>query len=215
MKKVCFILAIILSNVYAVECYDGSKWRDVPEAFLPKLGMDVYVITNLRTQCNEAFEAYIEYEKFKERKSNHDDDNEEHDENSSGGIGDGLGSLLGGGGGGIATRAKASIRTPTERDLDIVGTHSAADIIKVVRQRTPGLRYVYNKYLKKQPGLAGMVTLRFTIAPDGEIITISIASSSTGYSEFDNAVKNAVKRWTFGKVKSGNTTVTIPFTFYE
>jgi len=218
MKKVCFILAIILSNVYAVECYDGSKWRDVPEAFLPKLGMDVYVITNLRTQCNEAFEAYIEYEKFKERKSNHDDDNEEHDESSSGGIGDGLGSLLGGGGGGIATRAKGTIKTPSACDIDMGaggGSRSAADIMKVVRQRTPGLRHIYNKYLKKQPGLAGMVTLRFTIAPDGEIITISIASSSTGYSEFDNAVKNAVKRWTFGKVKSGNTTVTIPFTFSE
>ncbi|MBP5246850.1 MAG: TonB family protein, partial [Fibrobacter sp.] len=59
------------------------------------------------------------------------------------------------------------------------------------------------------------VTLRFTIAPGGDVITISIASSSTGFGEFDNAVKNAVKRWTFSKVKSGNTTVTIPFTFSE
>ena len=87
--------------------------------------------------------------------------------------------------------------------------------MKVVRQRTPGLRHIYNKYLKKQPGFAGKVTLRFTIAPGGDIISISIASSTTGYGEFDNAVKNTVKRWTFSKVKSGNTTVTIPFTFSE
>ena len=31
----------------------------------------------------------------------------------------------------------------------------------------------------------------------------------------NNDVKNAVKRWTFTKIKSGNTTVTIPFTFTE
>jgi TonB family protein len=144
--------------------------------------------------------------------------NEGYAEGGSGGIGDGLGSLLGGGGGGIATRAKGTIKTPSARDIDMGaggGSRSAADIMKVVRQRTPGLRHIYNKYLKKQPGFAGKVTLRFTIAPGGDVITISIVSSSTGYSEFDNAVKNAVKRWTFSKVKSGNTTVTIPFTFSE
>ena len=130
---------------------------------------------------------------------------------------DGLGGLLGGGGGGIATRAKGNIKTPSARDIDMGsgGSRSAADIMKVVRQRTPGLRHIYNKYLKKQPGFSGKVTLRFTIASGGDIISISVASSSTGFAEFDNAVKNTVKRWTFSKVKSGNTTVTIPFTFSE
>ncbi|HPW94183.1 MAG TPA: AgmX/PglI C-terminal domain-containing protein, partial [Fibrobacteraceae bacterium] len=134
------------------------------------------------------------------------------------GIGDGLAGLLGGGGGGIATKARGSIKTPSERDIDMGaggGSRSAADIMKVVRQRTPGLRHIYNKSLKKKPGFAGKVTLRFTIAPGGEVISISIASSTTGFSEFDNDVKSAVSRWTFSKVKSGNTTVTIPFTFSE
>ena len=144
--------------------------------------------------------------------------NEGYAEGGSGGIGDGLAGLLGGGGGGIATKAKGSIRTPSERDIDMGaggGSRSAADIMKVVRQRTPGLRHIYNKFLKKKPGFQGKVTLKFTIAPGGEIISISIASSTTGYGEFDGEVKNAVSRWKFSKVKSGNTTVTIPFTFSE
>ena len=87
--------------------------------------------------------------------------------------------------------------------------------MKVVRQRTPGLRHIYNKFLKKKPGFQGKVTLKFTIAPGGEVISIAIASSTTGFSEFDAQVKSAVGRWTFSKVKSGNTTVTIPFTFTE
>ena len=144
--------------------------------------------------------------------------NEGYAEGGSGGIGDGLAGLLGGGGGGIATKAKGSIKTPSERDIDMGaggGSRSAADIMKVVRQRTPGLRHIYNKFLKKKPGFQGKVTLKFTIAPGGEIISISIASSTTGYGEFDGEVKTAVSRWKFSKVKSGNTTVTIPFTFSE
>ena len=144
--------------------------------------------------------------------------NEGYAEGGSGGIGDGLAGLLGGGGGGIATKAKGSIKTPSERDIDMGaggGSRSAADIMKVVRQRTPGLRHIYNKFLKKKPGFQGKVTLKFTIAPGGEIISISIASSTTGYGEFDGEIKGAVSRWKFSKVKSGNTTVTIPFTFSE
>ena len=139
-------------------------------------------------------------------------------EGGSDGIGDGLADLLGGGGGGIATKAKGSIKTPSTRDIEIEagsGCRSAADIMKVVRQRTPGLRHIYNKCLKEKPGFQGRVTLKFTIAPRGEIISISIVSSTTSFGKFDREIQNAVSRWTFSKVKEGNTTVTIPFTFDE
>ncbi len=136
----------------------------------------------------------------------------------SGGIGDGLASLMSGSVGAISTKAIGKLTPPKPNEIDM-GTgnssRSASDIMKVVRQRTPGLRHVYNKYLKKNPGFQGKVTLSFTISPGGEVITIAIVSSTTGYSEFDNEVKKAVSRWTFSKVKAGNTTVTIPFTFTE
>lgn len=92
---------------------------------------------------------------------------------------------------------------------------SSEDIMEIVNKRTPGLEKIYNKFLEKRNGFAGKVSLKFTIAPSGEIISISIASSTTGYSEFDREIKNAVSRWTFNKVRSGNTTVTVPFTFSE
>lgn len=143
--------------------------------------------------------------------------NEGYAEGGSGEIGYGLADMLGGGGGGIATKAKGSIKTPSERDIDVGsgGSRSAAEIMKVVRQRNSGLRHIYNKFLKKKPGFSGKVTLKFTIAPDGEVISISVASSNTGYAEFDGEIKTAVSRWKFNRVKSGNTTVKIPFTFSE
>ena len=143
---------------------------------------------------------------------------EEYSESGSEDEGVGLAGLFGGGGGGIATKAKGNIKTPSARDIDMGaggGSRSAADIMKVVRQRTPGLRHIYNKFAKKKPGFQGKVALKFTIAPSGEVISISIASSTTGYGEFDAQIKSAVSNWTFSKVKAGNTTVTIPFTFSE
>ena len=59
------------------------------------------------------------------------------------------------------------------------------------------------------------MTLKITIAPDGDVSKISVASSTTGYKDFDGEIKVAVSRWKFSKVKSGNTTVTIPFDFSE
>lgn len=131
------------------------------------------------------------------------------------GIGDGLGELLGGGGG-IATKAKGSVKTPTERDVKVEGgSRTAEGVMKVIRQRTPGLRHIYNKYLNKKPGFSGKVTLKFTIAPNGEVTRISIASSGTKYKDFDNEIKSAVSHWKFSKSESGNSTVTVPFAFSE
>ena len=137
----------------------------------------------------------------------------------SGGIEGALGNLFGPASGGPNTKSlKGNIRTPNVRDIDVgsgPGSRSAADIMKIVRQRTPGLRHIYNKHLKKNPGFEGKVTLKFTIAPGGEIISIAIVSSTTGYAAFDNDIRNMVGSWTFSKIKSGNTTVTVPFTFTE
>ena len=137
----------------------------------------------------------------------------------TGGITDLFGGMMGGSAGRLATSGlKGHISTPKPNQIDMGsggGSRSAADIMKVVRQRTPGLRHIYNKHLKKKPGFQGKVTLKFTIAPGGEIISMAVVGSTTGYPEFDIEVKKAVSGWTFGKVKSGNTTVTIPFTFTE
>ena len=144
--------------------------------------------------------------------------NEGYAEGGSGGIGDMLGGLLGGGGGAIGTKAKGNIKAPSARDIDMGsggGSRSVAEIMRVVRARTPGLRHIYNQHLKKKPGFSGKVTLTFTIAPGGNVISIKIADSTTGFGEFDQAIRAQVGRWTYGKIKSGNTTVTIPFTFSE
>ena len=114
---------------------------------------------------------------------------------------------------------KGHVKVPSFSDIDLKfekdANRSASDVMKVVRQRTPGLRHIYNQRLKSNSGLQGVITLKITIAPSGEILDVSIFSSTTKDYDFDAEIQEKVSCWTFGKIKSGKTTVTIPFTFSE
>ena len=98
-------------------------------------------------------------------------------------------------------------------DIKVRGSRSAKDVLEIMHQRKPGLRHVYNKFLKKKPGFEGRVVLRLEIASSGEVLHTAVAYSSTGYKEFDNAVSDYVGGIPFGEVESGSTKVTIPLTF--
>ena len=129
-----------------------------------------------------------------------------------------IGSIIGGGGTRIGTKGKGPTKYATMKTIDI-GQGSAArskkSIMKVVRKRSPGLRHVYTKYLKAQSGFAGKVSLTFTISPGGQVLSIKINGSTTPSPSFDKEIRNKVKQWKFPVIKSGNTTITIPFTFSE
>ena len=99
------------------------------------------------------------------------------------------------------------------KDVKVRGSRSAEDVAETMRQRSPGLEHIYNKFLKKKPRFKGRVVLRFEIAPSGEVARPTVAYSSTGYEEFDNAVRDYIGQMTFGEVESGNAKVTIPLTF--
>ncbi|MCL2282931.1 MAG: TonB family protein, partial [Fibromonadales bacterium] len=113
--------------------------------------------------------------------------------------------------------SRGTLKAPGARDIDMGsgdGSRSKAEIMAVVNARQPGLRHVYNKHLKSRP-FSGKVTLKWTIAASGDVISISIVSSTTGYKEFDEAIKNMVATWKWKAIKSGNTTPTIPFNFTD
>ena len=114
---------------------------------------------------------------------------------------------------------RGDVKIPSLSDIKVKNkkgaNRSASDIIKIARRRAPGLRHVYNKNLKKNPGLQGEIALKFTIAPKGEITDVSIVSSTTQNSKFDAEIQQLVGNWVFFRVKSGKTTVTIPLTFTE
>lgn len=119
----------------------------------------------------------------------------------------------------LRTAQKGFVKLPSVRDLDLKNeknvSRSASDVLKFFRQRTPGLRHVYRKHLKKMPGFQGQITLKFTIISCGEISDISIVSSTTQNRNFDAEILEKVSHWRFNSTKYGKTTVTMPLIFSE
>lgn len=93
---------------------------------------------------------------------------------------------------------------------------SSASILAVIRSHAPGLRHAYNSYLKRYPGMAGKLSVSFSIAPGGDVVELAVLSSTTGAADFDAEVGRMVRSWRFDPVKApGNDHVTVPFNFSE
>jgi TonB family protein len=93
------------------------------------------------------------------------------------------------------------------------GSRSKREIMFVFNARKPGLRNTYNRYLA-QNDFNGKVTFKFTIAPNGNVTNIFIVSSTTGYPEFDNDIKELISTWKWKSIKEDvNHIVTITLNF--
>ncbi|MBP5440718.1 MAG: energy transducer TonB [Fibrobacter sp.] len=128
------------------------------------------------------------------------------------------------------TNGAVSAPTATGDELklaDGVG-HDKDSVLKVLCQRTPGLRHIYNKHLRKNrakaclknsqdnfnPDFNGMVVFKLNLNADGSVQKIEIQSSNTGNKDFDDEVKRALSRWKFLKMNSSEV-VTFPLVFFE
>lgn len=134
-----------------------------------------------------------------------------------GNINDDLWGCLYGCGSGVATKSRGNAK------FSFVNVESADKqaldqerYLKVAQQRTPGLRHVYNKFLKKKAdSFAGEITVKLIITEDGSVKKIQIVSSTTGYTEFDEEIKTLLSRWIFSKVESGEAIAVFSIKFYE
>jgi TonB family protein len=93
-------------------------------------------------------------------------------------------------------------------------SRSQAAINRVVNRQQSRLKKVYEAMLKRDPKLSGKLVIKFTILPDGSVTNVSIVSSTTNNSTFDNRILSYIKRWTFPPISGGGSVeVTFPFAF--
>jgi TonB family protein len=92
------------------------------------------------------------------------------------------------------------------------GMMSASDVAKVVNRRLGAIKGCYEQALKRNPTLAGKVTIRFTISGSGKVTT-----ARTTLNELTPAVGNcmvsAFKRFRFPPPEGGTVTFEYPFMF--
>ena len=117
--------------------------------------------------------------------------------------------------------ARCYVKELTEEDV-VVGEGSDIDVqtlLKVFRQRSPGIRHICNKNLytnlkyraKRTKEFEGTIVFEMKIAPSGKVENIKIKSSTVPFSE---EIKKSITRWVFSKTQKGGT-FTFPVNLYE
>ena len=102
------------------------------------------------------------------------------------------------------------------RDIDV------KTFLKVYRQRVHGLRFIFDKNVRRRSDLAsefeGRIVLTLKIASSGEVKNVQIKSTTidenSPFSAMNEEIKESVSRWIFPKTQAGGT-VTFPIILYE
>jgi TonB family protein len=85
---------------------------------------------------------------------------------------------------------------------------------KVVQRHQGEIRYCYESALASAPGLAGKVTVTWTIGATGAVETAQVAQSGLGSEAVEACIVQRVKRWHFPEPPQGQeVAVTFPWVF--
>ncbi|MBP5768490.1 MAG: hypothetical protein J6W51_05215 [Fibrobacter sp.] len=117
--------------------------------------------------------------------------------------------------------ARCYVKELIEQDV-VVGEGGDIDVqtlLKVFRQRSPGIRHICNKNLytnlkyraKRTKEFEGTIVFEVKIAPSGEVENIEIKSSTVRFSE---EIRKSITRWVFPKSQKGGTFI-FPVNLYE
>ena len=92
---------------------------------------------------------------------------------------------------------------------------SSREIRRIVASYLGGLRYLYNKELRRKPDLEGKAVVMFEISPSGHVTKTAMVSSSLDSASFNRDIMANIRKWKFPRVPSerGNVKVTYPFLF--
>lgn len=147
---------------------------------------------------------------------------------SGGGTGSGasgLGSLARAGGadatsargeGGEVTERKVRGQTKLEGGGDIGGSgeFDSSVVVSAIKLRIGAIKICYERELKRNPSLAGKVTVQFSIQPQGNVTDVNVTGNSTGDSAVAECVASAVRRFRFNPgPKGGSVSYSYPFVF--
>jgi TonB family protein len=120
--------------------------------------------------------------------------------------GKGSAGMMGAGGGGGGGAGLQSVRSDiasatnvnAHLDKDGKGRRSQEDIRKTFDQYGGRLNNAYQRALRDNPTMQGTVRLKLTVAPDGSVTNVSVASSQLSNPELESKILVIVQGFNFG-----------------
>ncbi len=109
---------------------------------------------------------------------------------------------------------KATMALPTQRETIILGALDRSQIDGVIKNNLSKFRYCYQRELTKDPSLGGKVTVKFTIAKDGQVSASKTKASSVGNAAVEGCLNKTMMKLKFPQPKGeGIVIVAYPFLF--
>lgn len=101
---------------------------------------------------------------------------------------------------------------PVASEAWIEGGLDPNEIAAVIKRHESQVRACYERGLQKSPRLAGRLSLRFLIGPQGRVTTAKVSQSSLGNAGVESCIQNRLMSWKFPKPEGG-VTVKVAFPF--
>ena len=93
-------------------------------------------------------------------------------------------------------------------------TRSEEEVTIVMDKNKGSIYAVYNRELRRNPGLQGRVVLEITIAPSGRVTKVKVVSSELQDKKLERKLVARIKLFKFGAKKVDTVTVTYPLEFF-
>ncbi|MBM3262340.1 MAG: TonB family protein [candidate division Zixibacteria bacterium] len=93
------------------------------------------------------------------------------------------------------------------------GPRSDDEIREVVRRHQQALGYIFQRELKTNPALRGIIKIRLTIKPNGVVTSATVLENSVGSSKLGRAIQQACLKWQFKQFGTGVHTLDLSLPF--
>lgn len=115
----------------------------------------------------------------------------------------------------LEERRPERVEAPEEPALDELTLKEAvAAIHRTVGTYLGGIRYLYNRELRRNPDLEGKLTVSITIGPEGQVVSCEVVESTLESPVLEREVLARIRKWKFPPVARRDVTVTYPFVFF-
>jgi len=141
----------------------------------------------------------------------------------SSGVSAGLGSLarregttqgVSEGGPVVERKVSGSVRQEKGDEIDGSGEFDSKAVVAMIKSRLRAIQMCYEQQLRRNPTLAGKVTIEFTIQPRGNVTDVKAKENSTGDQAVATCVANTVSMFRFNPgPEGGSVTYSYPFVF--
>jgi outer membrane biosynthesis protein TonB len=92
-------------------------------------------------------------------------------------------------------------------------TISEDDVVGVVRKKKGQVRSCYEKELKGNPDLSGLVQVAWTVTASGGVSNVQILANSTGNHDMEGCIERTIGGWNFPASRGSGVDIEYPFRF--